>query len=191
MNLAISLGLILAAVMVTARKNFPGGEMNSHVDETAVKSEEGDEEIKRAAIATKNNQADEYVDEDEDEVSEVTAVGALRQFFIIDKKVNCEEAEDLCQSQGAQLALMKTIYGPESLERKLFRKYLEIQYNLLSRIRIKIGRPYYRVWVGSEGISSEGKGNAIYIEEGFETSGQIVKKRACKKRFFPVCEIRA
>merc|ERR1711872_959505 len=47
MNLAISFGLILAAVMVTARMDKPGGETNNYVDKAAAIPEEGDEEIDR------------------------------------------------------------------------------------------------------------------------------------------------
>merc|ERR1711872_631726 len=48
MNLAISLGLILAAVMVTARMDKPGDETNNYVDKAAAKPAiPGDEEIVR------------------------------------------------------------------------------------------------------------------------------------------------
>merc|ERR1711872_1076232 len=48
MNLAISLGLILAAVMVTARMDKPGDETNNYVDKAAAKPAiPGDEEIAR------------------------------------------------------------------------------------------------------------------------------------------------
>merc|ERR1712087_715496 len=53
MNLAISLGLILSAVVVTARIVKPGGETNNDADIAAAIPEEGDEEIVQTAVAEK------------------------------------------------------------------------------------------------------------------------------------------
>merc|ERR1712215_605285 len=53
MNLAISLGLILSAVVVTARIVKPGGETNNYVDKAAAIPEEGDEEIVQTAVVEK------------------------------------------------------------------------------------------------------------------------------------------
>merc|ERR1712112_151382 len=82
MNLPISIGLILSAVVVTARMDKPGSEINNNVDKAAALTEEGDimqpaldrhrlrdmdrdtkdtgyERSSKKHSATKNNQADE------------------------------------------------------------------------------------------------------------------------------------
>merc|ERR1712215_525963 len=64
MNLAIALGLILSAVMVTARIIKPGGGTNNYVDKAAAIPEEGDEEIVQTAVAEKKEIKAEMADED-------------------------------------------------------------------------------------------------------------------------------
>jgi len=73
MNLAIALfGLLLSAVMVTAKRNslkvlkvHIADEMNIQADEAAAEPEEADEAIMQAATATKNILADEAAAERE------------------------------------------------------------------------------------------------------------------------------
>merc|ERR1711915_937431 len=74
MNLAISLGLILSAVVVTARIVKPGGETNNYVDKAAAIPEEGDEEIVKTAVAEKKEIKAEMVDEDKKDGAEFEEV---------------------------------------------------------------------------------------------------------------------
>merc|ERR1712215_187735 len=74
MNLAISLGLILSAVVVTARIVKPGGETNNYVDKAAAIPEEGDEEIVQTAVVEKKEIKAEMVDEDKKDGAEFEEV---------------------------------------------------------------------------------------------------------------------
>merc|ERR1711970_1575973 len=121
-----------------------------------------------------------------------------RQYFLINKMVDCEEAAKLCQSQGAQLATVKSFHGPESQERGLFTKYLESQYDSLSgRFRDGLlinNKPWFFVWIGgsSDGSSSGGSSsdrmpNSMLIAEKYEASGRIGNWYECKSEFlYPV-----
>jgi len=124
-----------------------------------------------------------------------------RQYFLINKMVDCEEAAKLCQSQGAQLATVKSFHGPESQERGLFTKYLESQYDSLSgRFRDGLlinNKPWFFVWIGgsSDGSSSGGSSsdrmpNSMLIAEKYEASGRIGNWYECKSKLYPVCEKR-
>merc|ERR1711915_237688 len=68
MNLAISLGLILSAVMVTARTVKSGGETNNYVDKATAIREEVDEEIVQTAVAEKEE--GEMADQDKKDEAE-------------------------------------------------------------------------------------------------------------------------
>jgi len=74
MNLAIALGLILSAVVVTARIVKPGGETNNYVDKAAAIPEEGDEEIVQTAVAEKKEIKAEMADEDKKDEAEFEEV---------------------------------------------------------------------------------------------------------------------
>merc|ERR1711962_1312963 len=85
MNLAISLGLILSAVVVTARIVKPGGETNNYVDKAAAIPEEGDEEIVQTAVAKKKEIKAEMADEDkkgEAEFEEVIDANLTKLFCV-------------------------------------------------------------------------------------------------------------
>merc|ERR1712215_29908 len=70
MNLAISLGLILSAVMVTARMVKPGGETNNYVDKATAIREKVDEEIVQTAVAEKEEIKGEMADQDKKDEAE-------------------------------------------------------------------------------------------------------------------------
>merc|ERR1711915_53551 len=70
MNWAISLGLILSAVMVTARSVKSGGETNNYVDKATAIREEVDEEIVQTAVAEKEEIKAEMADQDKKDEAE-------------------------------------------------------------------------------------------------------------------------
>merc|ERR1711962_402198 len=101
MNLAISLGLILSAVVVTARIVKPGGETNNYVDKAAAIPEEGDEEIVQTAVAEKKEIKAEMADEDkkgEAEFEEV--IDAKPNKVVLRQKINCIGCHSICKAKA-------------------------------------------------------------------------------------------
>jgi len=119
--------------------------------------------------------------------------GAMRQYFIVNKRVDCEEAENLCKSQGAQLMSVKSFKGLKSKERELLKKYLESQSQYDSTGTMDM-------WVGgslagssSNGSSSNRMCKRLYMADiwvdiygPFQASTQINRWR----RMFPLCKKR-
>jgi len=89
MNLAIALGLILSAVVVTARIVKPGGETNNYVDKAAAIPEEGDEEIVQTAVAEKKEIKAEMVDEDKKDEAEFEEVDDAKINKVVLRQKTC------------------------------------------------------------------------------------------------------
>merc|ERR1712180_409038 len=90
MNLAISLGLILSAVVVTARIVKPGGETNNDADIAAAIPEEGDEEIVQTAVAEKKEIKPEMADEDKKDEAEFEEIDDAKiNKVVLRQKANC------------------------------------------------------------------------------------------------------
>jgi len=91
MNLAIALGLILSAVVVTARIVKPGGETNNYVDKAAAIPEEGDEEIVQTAVAEKKEIKAEMADEDKKDEAEFEEVddAKINEVVLRQKAFSC------------------------------------------------------------------------------------------------------
>jgi len=91
MNLAISLGLILSAVVVTARIVKPGGETNNDADIAAAIPEEGDEEIVQTAVAEKKEIKPEMADEDKKDEAEFEEIDDAKiNKVVLRQKSNCK-----------------------------------------------------------------------------------------------------
>merc|ERR1712180_402717 len=103
MNLAIALGLILSAVVVTARIVKPGGETNNYVDKAAAITEEGDEEIVQTAVAEKKEIKAEMADEDKKDEAEFEEVD--------DAKINKVVLRQKYQCQGCR-AFVRCVREP-------------------------------------------------------------------------------
>jgi len=127
--------------------------------------------------------------------------GTCGQFFVIYKLANAEEAKEMCESKGAQLANVGagTEYEKDSFdesmswneskwspERKVLKTYLTLQFDLMESFK---SEKFSHVWLNWYWV---GMHRLMYISKMDwmfgSVSGQILKMIG-KGRGLPVCQI--
>jgi len=111
--------------------------------------------------------------------------GAMRQFFIVNKWVDCKEAENVCKSQEAQLMSVKSFNGLKSKEKELLKRYVKSQYD-------SIGERTMNMWVvgslagsSSNGSSSNRMCKRLYVSKNY---ADIYGPFESRTNHFPLCE---